>query len=140
MANYFRDMQTRLERIGFEYVATNSKGGETWEHPAHTLVIYPGMKEHTHRNILRDVLKAVGIKQETNKRNVDQIKDRQAKQREIDKREVEKRNALVEQFIADLETAKAIRGLTAEESQRLREYLREQEELRRLMSDTPGWA
>ena len=140
MANHFKQVQAELERMGFEYVATNSKGGETWAHPNHSLVIYPGMKEHTHRLVLRDCMKAVGIAQETNKRKVDQIKDRQAKQREIDRREAEKRQAWLEQRIADLETARAINGLSREDDQRLREYLREQDELRRLMSVTPGWA
>lgn len=140
MADYFKQIQVDLERMGFEYVMTNSKNGQTWKHPLRSVVIYPGMKEHTHRNLLRDIRKALGVHTETNKRKVAQIKERQAKQREVDRREAEIRLAWLDARIRELELANSMRQLTAKQRDLLNERLREREELRRLMSDTPGWA
>lgn len=137
MANYFRQMQAALEHMGYEYVSRNTKGGETWTHISHSLVIYPGMKESAHRSLLRDCLKATGQKIETNKRNVDNIKDRQAKQRETEARERAAHATWLENYIRETETAGAINGLTSEERQLLNARLRELAELRQLMSQTP---
>ena len=137
-SNHFKQLQVELEHLGYEYVSRNTRGGETWEHPApHSLVIYPSMKEDAHRSVLRSCKKAVGVKTETNKRNVDQIKDRQAKDRDNRRAENEARIAWLQARIADLEMAATMRALTAKQQQLLDERLREVAELRRLMSQTP---
>lgn len=136
-SRHFRQLQVELERLGYEYVSTNTQGGETWEHPADSLVIYPSMKEDAHRRVLRSCQKAVGIKQATNKRKVNQIKDRQAKQREQDRREMKERQAFIEARIRDLEMADRLHGLTPAQRQMLNDRLRELADLRRLMSETP---
>lgn len=139
MANHFKQAQVELERMGYEYVSCNSQNGETWAHSCgDSVVIYPGMKEHTHRLMLRDRRKAVGIKADTNKRHVDKIKDRQAKQRETERREQEARKAWLEARIRDMEMANTIHGLTAKQRQLLNERLRELADLRRLMTQTPN--
>lgn len=137
MANHFKQIQVELERMGFEYTSTNSKGGQTWTHPAHTQVIYPGMKEHTHRLALRDIRKALGIKVDVNKRNTDNIKERQAKERDIKRAEWEAHQAWLEARIREMETANSIHGLTPKQQQLLDQRLRELADLRRLMSQTP---
>lgn len=139
MANHFKQMQVELERMGYEYQSRNSKGGETWTHGCgDSVVIYPGMKEYTHRLVLRDRMKAVGISQQTNKRKVDQIKDRQSKQREIDHREMEARSAWLAARIRDLEMAASMRVLTAKQQQLLTERLAEWRDLQRLMTQVPS--
>lgn len=141
MANHFKMMQVELERLGYEYQSTNTSGGETWAHSnGHSLVIRPGLAEHAHRSLLRTCRKAVGMSEKTNKRKTAQIKDRQAKKRETDRREIESRLAWLEARIRDLETAAAMRQLTARQQHLLRERLAERQALQRLMTDAPGWA
>ena len=132
-SNHFKQMQVELERLGYEYVSTNTRGGQTWEHPSHSLVIYPSMKEDAHRSVLRSCKKAVGVKEETNKRNTEAIKDRQAKAREVNRAENEARMAWLAARIRDLETAASMRALTHKQQQLLNERLRELAELDRLM-------
>ena len=139
MANHFKQVQVELDRMGYEFQARNSKNGETWTHPCgDSVVIYPGMKEHTHRLVLRDRRKAVGIKVETNKRNAETIKDRQAKNRSADLAEKQVRMAWLKARIRDLEMARAVQALTEKQHQLLNERLREFNELQRLMGQPPS--
>lgn len=138
MANHFKQVRVELERMGYQYEARNSKGGETWSHPCgDSVVIYPGMKEHTHRLVLRDRRKAVGIKVETNKRQVDHIKERQAKDREAKRAAAEIRLAWLAARIRDLEMAATVRALNAKQRQLLDERLAELRTLQHLMSQSP---
>ena len=140
MADHFRQAQTELECMGYEFVSRNTRSGETWTHGCgHSLVIYPGMKEHAHRSILRDCQKALGIKQQTNKRDVAKVKERQAKDRERQRQEMQARAAWVEARIRDLEMAGQMRALTAQQRQLLNERMAELAELRRLMSQVPTY-
>lgn len=138
MANHFAQLQTELERLGFEFVSRNTSGGETWTHPhGVSKVIYPGIKEHLHRQVLRECEKALGVKQVTNKRKVAQVKDRQQKQRVIDRRETEARIAWLEARIRELELANQLRRLDATKQQLLKDRMRELSELQRLMQTVP---
>lgn len=138
MANHFAQLQTELERLGYEFVTRNTSGGETWAHPCgHSKVIYPGLKENFHRTILRECEKALGIKQQTNKRKVAQIKDRQVKAREIDRRETEARIAWLQARICELELANQMRRLDAKKRDLLRERLAELAQLEALMRQVP---
>ena len=141
MANHFKQAQADLERLGFEHVSTNTQGGQTWAHPTgHCEVIHPGIKEHQHRSLLRDCRKATGVKTVTNKRNVAQVKDRQAKQRATARHELEARSAWLEARIRDLELAASLRTLTTRQQRTLRERLTELGEIRTLMQSIPGGA
>lgn len=141
MANHFAQLQVELERLGFEFVSRNTSNGETWTHPSGiSKVIYPGLKEHLHRRILRECEKALGVEAKTNKRKVAQIKDRQEKQRDIDRRETEARIAWLEARIHELELAASLRRLDARKEQLLHERLRELDQLRSLMQTVPTQA
>lgn len=139
MADHFRQAQVELERLGYEYQSRNTKGGETWEHGSgHSVVIYPGMKEHTHRVMLRDCRKVAGVKAEHNKRKVAQIKERDTKRREIDRREAEARKAWLEARIRELDMASRVGQLTPKQRQLLNDRLRELRELDQLMRSIPS--
>lgn len=138
MANHFAQLQVELERLGYEFVSRNTSGGETWAHPSgHSKVLYPGLKEHTRRSLLRECEKALGVRRQTNKRKVAQVKERQASAREVTRRENEARIAWLQARIRELEMADSMRRLDARKRELLRERLAELQQLQRLMTQVP---
>lgn len=141
MSRHFKEFQTELSRMGYEYVSRNTNGWETWEHGnGHSLVINPSLNEAQHRNMLRFCQKAVGVQVSTNKRKVTQIKERQGKERDDKRQEMQARQAWLEARIRDLEMAAALERLTAKQEKLLQERLRELAQIKGIMSQIPTGA
>jgi predicted RNA binding protein YcfA (HicA-like mRNA interferase family) len=74
-----KELIEALERLGYEYDRTNSKGFLMYVHADGDEVgVSEGIQEHAARQLLRKVERRLGVERDTGKRNAAGIKERQA--------------------------------------------------------------
>jgi hypothetical protein len=132
-----------LERHGYEYDRTNTKGWEIWISGDHEVPVNPSMQEHVAKSLVRDLQKRHGTAAKPNKRNVANIRERQERQRQALRADIEQHRARLDEILAARSQRLDGLGLVAteEEIRRITKHIEAREaelrELQRLMS-TPG--
>jgi hypothetical protein len=92
-----------LERLGYVWTGSNSKGLMAYTHPGgHQILISGGIHETAARDLLRTAREACGVAEvPTSKRHSDAIKERRARERDVHQRELKQHEDLLDQLLAE---------------------------------------
>jgi hypothetical protein len=95
-----KELIAALERMGFEHDRTNSRGYLIFTFDGQEVSVNQGIDERSARNLLKQVERANGVEQQSNKRNATAIRERQATQRNALRSDIERHRVELDAIVA----------------------------------------